>query len=302
MTDQLVYPALERQELFREITSETNLQWDGKRLFYAPKEVQKKILEGRFLLGGDTLDDLTEEEVLEHFNEEGGVNYCHVFRNGGLRMTLADKSPQEYTNLPTAFETILFGCGVLRPIFGEPMPFDSAMEMLDGNDVYPTERIHSENLSISGNYLHVWVCQRRTGNETNREAWESTNIVYGDSYGELEQLMRRRNSRQFLDRYLQLLQEATSKRTLKKNDMYGKPLDTSYEIFAGICDRKGDDSRLHEIWLRHIDETKRWDKAPKSRKELLQRVEELLENTIIDKSAYEKVLNRVLYKADGTPS
>ena len=96
--------------------------------------------------------------------------------------------------------------------------------------------------------------------------YESTNLILADTYGELEQLHNRRHENKFLEKYLKQLNY-----TAKFYQFYGSEIPQMFESI---------DKPLALSWLKHIENGK-WDEPPKSVKELLERLDYLLEKTII---------------------
>ena len=107
--------------------------------------------------------------------------------------------------------------------------------------------------------------------ETSSKTFESTNLILADTYGELEQLQHRSKDKAFLEKYLEQL-----KQTAKFNEHY-LPFETP-NGFIGY--RK----ELVLAWTKHI-KNGLWQNLPQSTGELSDRVNFLLENTLVDTNA-----------------
>lgn len=173
---------------------------------------------------------------------------------------------------PLALEPICFGTGIFRELFSQQTPFQAIMGEV------PKPKYWSEYLQVFGSIVAVV-----TRNEDiERIVYESTNIIYGDSYGELEQIIRRRDDKTFLDLYLKVLDYQGERIIPGGTDpsvWYNQGRDF-FETYRGHP--HGD--TLSKAWTQHIDQNRIWDGPPHTIEELLERVEFLLANTIIDPS------------------
>jgi len=107
---------------------------------------------------------------------------------------------------------------------------------------------------------------------TDTDAFESTNLILADSYGELEQLRKRSSDKTFLKKYLEEL-----KYTSKYKKYWSIPFEAPHSILEFGEEIAG-------AWLKHI-KNGIWENPPQSVEELSDRVNFLLENTLIDTDA-----------------
>lgn len=231
----LVYEASRDEELYRSVTANADLdkynlyQWEG-------------LLTAELVFGGETDDiddeemDLSAKELLEFkvareknrkdldkwINHYGGINLCHDDnprheKYPGIRIWKTCDGTQE----PLATDLIVTGAGVLRPnkierrtLFEKVVrtQLDGGIDAATYPVVIPVER--GQIASILATHLVAY--EFELGQQVERtsvQQYHSTNRVYGDVYGELEQLWRRRDNKSFLRRYLRDL-KATWKQTV----------------------------------------------------------------------------------------
>ncbi len=106
--------------------------------------------------------------------------------------------------------------------------------------------------------LHPSVTPRRAGKET----YESTNVIYGDALGQLEQLWERRADTDFLDDVAASLQAIRLHST----------------VHATFYPPHNVPGLMHL----HLRAQCRWNRAPADARGLLRRLEHILENTEVD--------------------
>jgi len=146
-----------------------------------------------------------------------------------------------------ASELLCFGTGTLRR-FSRRLP--------DG-------RLHSELEQTSD---RIWALGMPTWETTEaateKQVFDSTNVIYGDVFGQLEQLWQRRAEAGFLDRIAQSLERFRGWREL--------------ELFNHAP------FNLGAVIGIHLRSQARWRVPPANGRALLRRLDWILENTILD--------------------
>ncbi|TSC86240.1 MAG: hypothetical protein G01um10147_952 [Microgenomates group bacterium Gr01-1014_7] len=313
MERKFVYLADQKQEFLRQIARETDLtpvSWSDARynrpserdypaLFYYPWPT--KLPEGTCLLWRGNRD---MPELLQPgggFKSDGKYSDDHptsislFFSMDGSALNMCNNRDKWAggwsqngwrlgcdSDGSLALEPVAFGTGIFRELFSRQTLFESMVGEL------PREKYVSEYLQSLGTIVTT---QTRHG-ESERIVYESTNIIYGDSYGELEQIMRRRDDKVFLDLYLQVLNYQGERLIPGGTDpdvWYNKGRDF-FETYRGYPLEAS--SPLCKAWTQHIDQYGLWDKLPQTTQELLGRVEFLLANTVID---YHPTFRRTKY-------
>ena len=103
-------------------------------------------------------------------------------------------------------------------------------------------------------------------------------MILADSFGELEQLQRRKDDKEFLRAYLRDMQEVATFR--KRRTILDKSELNCPEAFLYYSEK------IVGAWVNHI-QCGRWNGPPQSVDELSERVDFLLSKTIIDEEAEE---------------
>lgn len=264
-----VYPEHKSHAAYREITRENDLPSKGS-VYYIPQNVKPEVA---FPQGIPNFVK-TQNQIDHMFMNEAGINLCYYYiegvmkiLSGGFRLSrhCHDRSG------PVAHEPISWGIGVFRPVRTE----QSAYQSMLGFKPFPkisskATKVLKYQLLDSGakkDPQRPWL-QTKT-------LYETTNIILADSYGELEQLFRRRNDSQFLRNYLRDLQENTEFKTISANLFAPAGMNYYSSLFVNG-------------WLNHI-KLGLWKEPPKTKKELIERVGFLLEETIVDRNPIEVI-------------
>lgn len=294
MVSLFVYPAIEAHKPYREITRETFLKCHyGNELTYRPKNVPFTVALPDYL--SRVMDEIKwlpknpaeRQERLDNLfmYEYGGVNLCgSQIRGKGLREG-GDRLSRDIRDLdgPTALEIIAWGVGVFREVNTEQ---DTSYEKVMGKD--PLPKLTSKHIKILQHHLVRTLEDEvdENGDYTNRmirtvTPFESTNLILADSYGELEQIVKRRHETTFLTIYLnQLIRTAEF--------IYFR----SGKFFAPRCfGIKG----ITKAWVNHT-KLGVWQEPPKSVNELVERADFILGNTLIDENPVEVTVCKEFYE------
>jgi len=157
-----------------------------------------------------------------------------------------------------AGDLLAFGVGMLRAMNDDPVePIHHYLWDRHGRIHTEYEVVYARIRALHWNSLPLLY-------RTQKESYASTNVIYGDALGELEQLWDRRADTTFLDQVAASLQR-----------MRGQA-----EIAAFL----DPPLNLEEVMKMHYRQ-KLWTTPPRSGRALLRRVECLLEHTTIDTDA-----------------
>jgi len=194
-------------------------------------------------------------------------------REGGMRLS---RHCSDYDG-PTALEPLAWGVGVFRASKTEQ---DTSYMKVTGGSPYP--KVISPHMVV--NLYHLISVEHLVGDDegegwtddyvTETVPYESTNLILADSYGELEQLRRRKNDQEFLNKYLAQLKDTAN--------------------FVEVCGVEGPSGIVEQgsdysgAWLDHI-KNGIWKAPPDSTSELSERVDYLLENTIVDRTPGKRI-------------
>lgn len=153
-----------------------------------------------------------------------------------------------------SIDLLNFGLGILRPTRANMDTLAAVLGEPDG-------KISLKGTKIYGNFIAK--TKYNPGGVFSVEDWESTNIIYGDAYGEIQQLNDRRDDKIFLEHLYKVL-------NLRSN------MSQSLESFR-------------EIYTSHLESQSFWNQPPSSIEDLLKRVDYILEHSTLDKNPREEV-------------
>jgi hypothetical protein len=215
--------------------------------------------------------DLTDEnkvsfaEKRDFFDATKVDKRCHGTARLRLEKRKPSIGPPELRRLvfgdmkaPSLFsaELLCFGVGALRRLWDNPH---------DPDQVYARKnlgRINSLKMIVYGRTAATY--HSRMFNKTLPETWESTNIIYGDAYGELEQIWSRRDDKSLLSSIVRSLNDVRKGPKTENFDCY-LPKDASIQACRT-----------------HLQAQSIWDTPILSYRELIKRVAFLLKNTFLD--------------------
>lgn len=297
MPPAFVYPAHRFHVPYRQLARDHDMAFDNSVLFHKPRNVSASIVFPDYAaLGGKPQFMKSQEAIDRWFWHHGGVNLCYSaldiergIRPGGPRL----RSPVHsvYSSVAQAFESIGFGVGLFRDAQTRQRPGFCCMigtpALPKVVSVHQTVLLH-HNLFFRG-------ANTKLPGIVDRKIYESTNLILADSYGELEQIMRRRHELSFLNAYLkELLRSASYRR------------DSDSRLFTRLrCPAFIDDygDEIIRAWLKHIT-LGIWKELPKTVAELIERAAYLLENTLIDDNPREVITSHEhlqLWDPDSVP-
>jgi hypothetical protein len=206
---------------------------------------------------------------------ESMLYYLHWFydsRRTDFRCKSQNKTVIRH--VPTSMFTIdllNYGVGVFRSVKDNPNLLLSFLGTPSGKLVPKGTKVYSESIR-----------QTLYNPETKQwdpERWESTNIIYGDAYGELQQLSDRRDDTQILEYVCKILTLCTD----NPKSVYVRYEEEEFEepeIGDSLEDRK---FRVESIVDQfHIECQAIWRQPPKNAKELIERVDFILERCTLD--------------------
>jgi hypothetical protein len=153
-------------------------------------------------------------------------------------------------------EILCYGIGTLRARNDDLQdPAEAHLMQYYGRVTSVLEEVDSQILALHSRTNHP--------EDVGKERYDSTNVIYGDVYGELEQLWDRRSETSFLDRVADALQSFPRKSAA---DCWRAPKAVPTLV------------ALHQ-------KNRLWKAPPTGARSLLRRLDFILENTVVDRSA-----------------
>jgi hypothetical protein len=167
--------------------------------------------------------------------------------------------PSAHPRAMCAAELLSFGTGTLRARNDDPAePFFQFLWAQHG-------RIHTRQGAVNARIYALHRLTRPGEQDLGKESFESSNVIYGDVYGELEQLWDRRADTAFLE------QVAKGLEGLRKSG-----------ALATVVHAPLNAAAVHRL---HLERQSVWKAPPATARALLRRLEFILDHTTLDRHA-----------------
>lgn len=166
-----------------------------------------------------------------------------------------------------AVDPINYGVGILRPVRAWSGGFYAALGEFLG-------KLTARDIKVYGYIIARTHIDPEETDKYHAENWESTNMLYGDMYGEVQQLHNRKTDRKFLEQVVQ-------------------GLNAGKGTFEGI----GMLEEFKKAYRSHLNFQSLWQLPPQCPDELLERVDYILGHTTFDEQPKTDLkLHREFYK------
>ncbi len=194
-------------------------------------------------------------------------NYFDANRVDGLcRDGMRNRIDLRFTSM-FAVDPINHGVGILRPVRTRSGGFYAVLGE-------PLGKLTARDIKVHGHIIARTHIDPEDTNKYHAEDWESTNMLYGDMYGEVQQLHDRRTERKFLEQVVQGLNSG-----------------------EGTLESMGTLEEFKLAYRNHLACQGLWKLAPQSADELLERVDYILGHVTLDeKPKVDTKLHKAFYK------
>jgi hypothetical protein len=200
-------------------------------------------------------------ETLYHHNYFDANRVDELCRDG-LRNRISYRDTSMFS-----FDPINFGVGILRPVRAWSGGFYAALGEALG-------KLTARGMEVYGHIIARTHIDPEDTNICHAEDWESTNMLYGDMYGEVQQINDRREEKDFLEEVV-------------------RGLNGSNRFLGSI----GTGQEYKKLYRNHLACQNLWQLPPQSPHELLERVDYILGHVTLDeKPTVDVKLHKAFYK------